>query len=394
MAACIRSGAARGFFVAAAWGLAFGSMAMAQDDKPPPAVNQPAINEAIRKGAEWLLAQAKTGFPHYDNQEWRTTDELALYALLHAGVDPKHPEVVKLLQTLLERKPEKTYTAAIRSQALHKYDPQLLTEHIRQAAQYLIDNQGQRGFWGYGKELTLPDVPKVTLTPDPAKVYTGPKGGPSDALFANPAGGGKSNTTALRKTVLKRNGWGQETDNSNTQYALLGLGACMAAGYYPPNDLIELAEKWLTDQQNEDGGWNYKERGSKSYGSMTAGGVSSLCIILRAKGNAKPKGDIRVVKALQWLGNNLTFDTNPEKGAWHYYWIYSVERAGSAAGADWFGERPWFKEGSDWLVSKQNADGSWGGEGEGKKVANTCWAILFLRRATRSIVYSGPPGKK
>jgi len=360
-----------------------------QDERVPPGVNQKAVNDAITKGAQWLLKEAAGGeTPDYDNQEWRHTEELALYALLHAGADPKQPEVVKLLETLLKRKPEKTYTAAIRAQALLKYDPQLLAEYIKQAAQYLVDNQSQTGYWGYGKEVPLPDASKVTVTPDSGKVYSGPKSGPAD-VFAG-AANARRNTTAIQRTVLKRGGWGQATDNSNTQYALLGLGACMAAGFYPPQDCLDLAEKWLTDQQNDDGGWNYKERGAASYGSMTAGGVSSLCIVLRAKGNAAPKKDIRVVKALKWLGSNLSFDNNPQKGAWHYYWIYSVERAGSVAGTEWFGDRAWFKEGADWLVGQQSADGSWGKEGEGKKVANTAWAILFLRRATRSIVISGP----
>ncbi len=353
-------------------------------ERMAPGVNQKAINEAILKGAKWLLkegADGKTG----DGKDWKTTEELALYALLHAGADPKQPEVVKLLQTVLSREPEKTYTAATRAQCLQKYDNKLLAAHVRQAAQYLIDNQSKQGYWGYGNKVSLTKVPPVTITPDPAKTYTGPKGGPTDIFVSNSG----RRTVARPRTVLKRGGWGSHHDNSNTQYALLGLGSCIAGGFYPPRDCLDLAEKWLTDSQNDDGGWNYKDRGPQSYGSMTAGGVSSLAIVLRAKGNVTPKKDIRVVKALRWLGQNLTFGTNPKKGGWHYYWIYSVERAGSAAGTEWFGDRPWFKEGADYLLGQQNGDGSWGKEGGGKKVANTSWAILFLRRATRSIVYSG-----
>jgi squalene cyclase len=373
--------AAAGLSAAAAAPLA------AQGDRQPPAVNQPAIDEAIKKGAEWLLEQAKGGsFPTFGD-EWQTTEELGLYALLHAGVDPKNPEVVKLIKLVAERVPKHTYTSAIRAQAMHKYDTRMLTDHVRGATQWLIDNQGQRGFWGYGKEVHIPDPPKITVTPDTRKVYTGPKGGA--VVDGTP---GARNTTATARTVLKRGGWGEEHDNSNTQYALLGLAACMAAGYYPPQDCLDLAEKWLTDCQNDDGGWCYKERGEGSTGAMTAGGVSSLCIVLRAKNNLNPGKDLRVQKALKWLGDNLTFDGNPH-GGWHYYWIYSVERAGSMAGTDWFGDRPWFKEGSEWLVGKQNGDGSWGNENGGKKIADTAWAILFLRRATRSIVYSGPSKK-
>jgi hypothetical protein len=72
-----------------------------------------------------------------------------------------------------------------------------------------------------------------------------------------------------------------------------------------------------------------------------------------------------------------------------------VERAGSTAGTEWFGERPWYKEGSDWLVSKQNGDGSWGNESGGKKVADTCWALLFLNRATKGITITiSSPNRK
>jgi hypothetical protein len=177
---------------------------------------------------------------------------------------------------------------------------------------------------------------------------------------------------------------------------MLGLAACMAAGLHPPQDLLDLCEKWLSDQQCNDGGWTYKERADSGYGSMTAGGISSLAIILRAKGQ-DPIKDVRIQKALKWMSSNMEFGTNPKKGAWHFYWIYAVERAGSMCGTEWFGERAWYKEGSDWLVSNQDADGSWGKKGEkpDDEVCDTCWAILFLKRATKhiAITYSGP-GKK
>jgi hypothetical protein len=123
---------------------------------------------------------------------------------------------------------------------------------------------------------------------------------------------------------------------------------------------------------------------------MTAGGVSTLSIILRnLHNNANPAKDIRVQKGLAWLGKNLAFDTNPQNGGWHYYWIYSVERAGSYAGTQWFGDRPWYSEGATWLISQQNEDGSWANNGPGQKILDTCWAILFLKQATkRYVTYS------
>jgi hypothetical protein len=382
--------------------------AAAQDKRPAPGVDQAAINAAIEKGAKWLLeqARAKVPLPAYGAGHMQgadTVDELALYALLHSEVDPKTPEVVKLLEEVTSRPYKKTYTVAIRAQALHQYevlarkrkdiqmmDVVKLADQVRNCSQYLIDNQGKAGYWDYGREVNLP-AGKITITPDSSLVYTGLKGtGPTDVFIKqNPSGGG-GNTSARNRIILKRNGWGGDHDNSNAQYALLGLAAGMASSFYPPKeDCLDLAEKWFTDQQNEDGGWNYGARGGGSYGSMTAGGVSSMCIILRAKGNMQPQKDLRVQKGLRWLGANLNFATNPNKGGWHYYWIYSVERAGSMADTDWFGDRPWYKEGAAYLLPVQNADGSWGNDKEGKKICDTAWAILFLRRATKGLIMTG-----
>jgi hypothetical protein len=386
--------------------------ASAQDNRPAPGVDQAAINASIEKGAKWLLQKAAAGVPlphwtwgHMEGADY--SDEIVLYALLHAEVDPRHPELIKLLSEITSRPYKKTYPTAIRAQALHQYEaiarkrkdiPMMdivkITDQVRNCSQYLIDNQSQQGFWGYGKEIALPAA-KITVTPDTGMVYTGMKGTGAGDVFIKPPAAGGGTTAAKNRILLKRNGWGQPNDNSNSQYALLGLAAGMASNFYPPKeDCLDLAEKWFTDQQNEDGGWNYKERGAPSYGSMTAGGVSSMCIILRAKGNMQPLKDLRVQKGLRWLGANLNFATNPNKGEWHYYWIYSVERAGSTANTEWFGDRPWFKEGSSFLLSVQNADGSWSAGGKGKggdgpTIYNTAWAILFLRRATKSLVFTG-----
>jgi hypothetical protein len=373
-----------------------GSATAQQDPKQGPPVDQGAINKAVTNGAKWLLEQAKVPTSHAYGQG----AELAVYALLHAGVDPKNPEAAKLLEHVSAKPFAKTYNVGIRAMAMHKYEVMAaerkmakqeitaLSDQVRNSAQYLIDNQSQAGYWNYGKEIPLP-ANKITLTPDAGVTYTGPStsaGG--DDVFIKSSGTKGQNTTARPRNVLKRNGWGGHHDNSNTQYAWLGLAAGMASGYYPPQDCLDLGEKWLTDQQNEDGGWNYKERGSASYGSMTAGGLSSLCIVLRGKGNMQPIRDVRVQKAIKWMSNNLTYNSNPGKGQWHYYWIYSVERAGSTADTEWFGDRPWYKEGADYLLRAQAADGSWNAN-----LLDTCWAILFLRRATKSLVTRSGPNR-
>ena len=51
-------------------------------------------------------------------------------------------------------------------------------------------------------------------------------------------------------------------------------------------------------------------------------------------------------------------------------------------GTEKFGTHNWYNEGARYLLSKQGADGKWGSR------KNTCFAILFLRRATRALVES------
>jgi hypothetical protein len=194
--------------------------------------------------------------------------------------------------------------------------------------------------------------------------------------------------------VIARRGWGKSNDNSNTQYAMLGIAAAMSAGIYAPADCYDLVDKWLTECQNDDGGWGYRDRNTEmhgrgpSYGSMTAGGVSTLSLCARYKKN-DPLKDVRIQKGLRWLGKHLTFSENPNGGNWMlYYWIYSVERAGSFAGTQWFGDRPWYSEGSTYLMQNQDAEGAFGSGGADMKVLNTCWAILFLKQASKQIVYS------
>ncbi len=365
---------------------------LAAEEKTPPAVDQSKIDGAIKRGADYLRARLQEGLPPINQQndphhDGSTYNEIVMYAMLYAGIPNTDPDMIKLLNDIRLKPPVHTYTGAIRAQALEKYDPVKLYEDVRQCGQFLLDNQSKEGYWGYSKEVELPPLPKVVFTPD-NKVATGPGGG------AVRSSGSGRNTTSIRKTILSRRGWGEKNDNSNTQYAMLGFAACMTAGIYPPADCFQLVDKWMTECQNDDGGWGYENRntpmhgGEASYGSMTAGGVSTLAILLRFYKNSDPMKDVRIQKGLQWLGRNLTFDTNPAKGGWHYYWIYSIERAGSFAGTQWFGDRPWYSEGATYLLEKQDGDGAWGDGNAGDKILNTCWAILFLKQASKHYVYS------
>ena len=79
-------------------------------------------------------------------------------------------------------------------------------------------------------------------------------------------------------------GWGYNArrirpgDNSNTQYALLGLHAASEAGVAINPQVWELARAYWERCQKKDGSWAYTLESPASTASMTCAGVSSSII--------------------------------------------------------------------------------------------------------------------
>jgi hypothetical protein len=85
--------------------------------------------------------------------------------------------------------------------------------------------------------------------------------------------------------------------------------------------------------------------------------------------------------------------------AWHYYYLYSIERTGIILNTEKFGDRDWYPGGANWLIKNQQPAGSWstGVRLQWKAAGDmttpdTCLAILFLTRSTPPLVETG--GKK
>ena len=62
-----------------------------------------------------------------------------------------------------------------------------------------------------------------------------------------------------------------------------------------------------------------------------------------------------------------------------YYFLWSLERVAVALDLDTLGGKDWYAWGSEILVANQAADGSW--HGEYAATVDTCFALLFLKRA-------------
>jgi hypothetical protein len=237
-----------------------------------------------------------------------------------------------------------------------------------------------------------------------------------------------------------------DEDLSNTQYVLLALWAGSRCGYDIPVKVLEkIAERLLAYQESSgpkvdrerdpepvkpdepgkkrpryavparptpDGSQERDESRGFAYtldrestGSMTTAGLSSLVIVkamlLERRGLSsamRAKLDRGIWDGIAWLTLNYTLTSNPGAGGrmWQYYYLYGLERACVIAAKRFLGVHDWYAEGARLLVDVQLEDGRWKpkgqlgafGAGPGGRsgfqtdVLDTCFALLFLKRAT------------
>jgi len=376
--------------------LLLAACAAAQD--PVPGVDQKRVDAAIQKGSAFLINEAKGRLEAVRHPLVTVgKEELVLYTLVYGGVDPSDETFKNLLDHVLAKELTTTYSVSLMAMALEAIDKRKYQERLAQCAQFLVDTQCVNGQWGYGKPAA-PDAPTPAHRSDVAT------GGGSRGGKGKPEG-----TQAGPPTItIKRRGQGPANgDNSNSQYALLGLRACVSADVNVPLAVFADAERWWERTQNRDGGWPYDMAAAgvgkeESYGSMTAGAVGALVICKHyLKKEIAKAGSVQM--GLKWLGSHLLVNDNPnaahsvsspgDSKLWHYYWLYALERAGRLAGTETMGKHEWYREGANYLLDGQYANGSWQGDeplhpeiDPRRAVTDTCFAILFLRRATQPMV--------
>lgn len=366
----------------------------AQDAKK---VDQAKVDAAVRRGIEHLL-QAPSPPAH---QGIPDSDELLLWTFLHAGVPEEHPRFQELLKKTLEGKLERTYKVALQAMVLEELDRVKHQRRIAQCAQFLVDNQSRKGHWGYGEP-----TPFVNDVPTGASRKSVALGGGSKPKPKGTSQQGERRPkpkVVATITVTKKRDGADQGDNSNAQYAALGLRACSEAGIVLPAEVIHLAMKYWTDSQHVDPksagrGWCYwcgsrDESAHKAWGAMTAGAVGSLVIYHHILSEPWLK-DEAVLSGLDWMAKNFSVTRHPRRegpqdpGGVRYfsYYLYALERAAILYGTERLGAHEWYPEGAKMLLEAQAPDGSWSFKGDiDSPVWDTCFAILFLRRATRSL---------
>ncbi len=299
-------------------------------DKGPDAAR---VDEAIRRGAEYLIRIQRID-GSFSKAHTIGQTALSALALKKAGLPSDHPAIEKALNFLGHNPPIRTYDVAVLLVFLEAAGHEGYESWVERCGDMLLETQTQR-LWAY----------------------------PTGAV-----------------------------DMSNTQYAALGLRSAAACGFKTGQEVWKELLKGTVANQADDGGWGYR-RNSKSTGSMTIAGLTSLLVCqeqLTDKGRRKatlPNFNVTLESGLDWMDTHFAVDRNPRPHVdakhyrWTYYYLYGVERVGTLAGRETFKGQDWYDTGAKWLLKHQGGDGSWG-SAYGEKEMNTSFAILFLSRAT------------
>ncbi len=349
-------------FVTAAVLLTPASLPAAEPPKEP-LVEQ--VDKAIKKGKEYLIGQqTRDGDWEKDGLVGRYSGgctALALLSLLNAGVEPSDPVIRKGLKELSNENKyplKSTYVVGLQTMVycLAGYDKQ----HIEKNVQWLIEARRMDGNkllgWTYDKTTARPDA-------------------------------------------------------SNTQYAVLGLHEARLAGIEIKREVWDSIRDYYLNTQTGSGGYGYVW----DWGTNTiAGGegprftmtTAGLCGLLTAgvelnPGRETPNGDgtwkncgnyvenERVVRSLDWLTKHFPSADRLAGEPYVYYALYGIERAGRLTGMRFLGEHDWYRAGCEFLVGRQNRDGSWHGAGEsGGAIISTSFSLLFLSKGRTPILVS------
>ena len=195
---------------------------------------------------------------------------------------------------------------------------------------------------------------------------------------------------------------GRPGDNSNTQYALLGLHAASEAGVPVKQTVWDLSRGYWERSQKRDGSWAYTPDSNNPTASMTCAGISSLIIsgLRRFEGGEFLQGDSiqqcgsggvnkNLQRGIDWMAGHFQVGQNFGAGhLWQFYYLYGLERAGRLAGIRFFGQHDWYRLGAEELVHAQdNVNGFWRGQLiETDPVLATSFALLFLAKGRAPVL--------
>lgn len=181
-------------------------------------------------------------------------------------------------------------------------------------------------------------------------------------------------------------------DNSNTQFAILGLWVAQRHGVSSRSALLA-TEQYFRATQYPDGSWSYHPAIQNWRDSMTCAGLMSLAMrwgVVSGQGRdirpAQPSHvhDGAINQGLRYLAQsldkiNVAGDRIVGVEARDaLYFLWSLERMAVIYDLKKIGTREWYPWEAGMLVETQRPDGHWAGMGG---PVGTCFALLVLKRS-------------
>ena len=333
------------------------------------------VNLAIDRGSNALWELIRTEDLKTKGSKFGAKSEhmLAALALVNANAHKKIPEFDAALRAYLKDvKPRtlRTYDAGLLAMLIEAYGDSSFAPQMEEVARHLLEAQGAKGTWNYASFLPDALYKRVDETKTTQPANAGATADEAPILL-------------IRRSPPRPNFDG---DNSNTQYAILGLHAASRTGIKISPDIWRLILQTTFDRQENSGGWSYHEKGSSAYGSMTAAGICAVALCRHELGEAEPAKDEAIELGLGWLSANFSAAAHPNSSVWQYYYIYSIERVGRILDTEFIGPNEWYPLGAQHLLALQKPTGLWIGKAqEADPRLATSFALLFLTRATPSL---------
>jgi hypothetical protein len=323
----------------------------AQEKAKEPLVER--VREAIERGVDFLRKQ-EDGKGSWETPELQYSiyrggsTGLALLALLNAGVKGGDPAIERGLAFLRAIESNQTYVVSLQTMVFAEIGRKENRQLVQRNVDWLLSSRriesGVFKGWGYGNQLG-------------------------------------------------------RADNSNTQYALLGLYAGKLAGVKIDEDVWRSIRQMYLRSQQADQGWSYHSDTDTRL-TMTTAGLCGLLISglelnvgrekIQTNGTASNCGDYTenepVARALGWISRHFRFDLS--QGV--FYSLYGIERTGRLSGLRFLGDHDWYREGCEFLLAQQRDNGSWQARTmhDTSPIVSTSFALLFLSKGRTPILIS------
>lgn len=356
------------------------------------AVDAALVRKAIDRGVVGLkrMQTADGTWPH--NEIGATA--LAGFTLLECDVPADDTAVRKAAGMVRQAYPRITHSYSI-SLSILFLDRLGKPEDVRLIqglAIRLLAGQCERGGWGYISGQPLSDEQERKLDALREKAKEGGTAKPKEADW-------KKEIDKILEDLPKGDPVGNE-DNSNTQFAVLALWVASRHGI-PIESAVTRIDKRFRDSVNADGGWAYLYGKPGELPSTPAMTCSAMVALAVSHGTANRDADDKAAKELAKdplvrtgllaLGTCIDHPVSrkvvkhpiaivTEEVGKAYYFLWSLERVGMIYGLETIGGKDWYNWGAEVLLVNQRPDGLWFGE-YGASGADTCFALLFLKRA-------------